>query len=86
LGFDGKSVINPRQIKIVHDIFTPSARDIKNALAVVRAMREANAKGSGVVALKGKMIDKPVLARAERMLDLARAAGIRFEEDEESAG
>jgi citrate lyase subunit beta/citryl-CoA lyase len=85
LGFDGKSVINPRQIKIVHEIFTPSEKEIKNALAVIRAIQEANAKGSGVIALNGKMIDKPVVTRAERVLDLARAAGVRFEEDEETA-
>jgi citrate lyase subunit beta/citryl-CoA lyase len=85
LGFDGKSVINPRQIKIVHEIFTPSEKEIKNALAVIGAIREANTRGSGVIALNGKMIDKPVVTRAERVLDLARAAGVRFEEDEETA-
>ncbi|MDR3192194.1 MAG: HpcH/HpaI aldolase/citrate lyase family protein [Treponema sp.] len=81
LGFDGKSVINPRQIKIVHQIFSPSEKEIKNALAVIGAIKEANARGSGVIALNGKMIDKPVVTRAERVLDLAKAAGIRFEED-----
>ncbi|MDR1025435.1 MAG: HpcH/HpaI aldolase/citrate lyase family protein [Treponema sp.] len=81
LGFDGKSVINPRQISIVHQIFTPSEKEIKNALAVIGAIKEANARGSGVIALNGKMIDKPVVTRAERVLDLARAAGIRFEAD-----
>jgi citrate lyase subunit beta/citryl-CoA lyase len=85
LGFDGKSVINPRQIKIVHEIFTPSEKEIKNALAVIGAIKEANARGSGVIALNGKMIDKPVVTRAERVLDLARAAGVQFEEDEETA-
>jgi citrate lyase subunit beta/citryl-CoA lyase len=85
LGFDGKSVINPRQIKIVHEIFTPSEREIRNALAVVEAIKEARARGAGVTALNGRMIDKPVLIRAERVLDLARAAGLRFEEDEETA-
>jgi citrate lyase subunit beta/citryl-CoA lyase len=85
LGFDGKSVINPRQIAIVHQIFTPSEKEIKNALAVIGALKEANARGSGVIALNGKMIDKPVVTRAERVLDLARAAGIQFEADEEAA-
>jgi citrate lyase subunit beta/citryl-CoA lyase len=83
LGFDGKSVINPRQIKIVHQIFTPSEKEIKNALAVIGAIKEANARGSGVIALNGKMIDKPVVTRAERVLDLAHAAGIQFEADGE---
>jgi citrate lyase subunit beta/citryl-CoA lyase len=76
LGFDGKSVINPRQIKIIHEIFTPSEKDIKHALSVLEAIREAEKKGSGVVSLNGKMVDKPVVARAERVLDLAKASGI----------
>jgi citrate lyase subunit beta/citryl-CoA lyase len=80
MGFDGKSIINPRQIKIIHEIFTPSEKEIKNALAVLEAIREAERKGSGVIALNGKMIDKPVVIRAERVLNLARAAGVLPEE------
>jgi citrate lyase subunit beta/citryl-CoA lyase len=76
LGFDGKSVINPRQIKIVHGIFTPSEKEIKNALAVLGAIAEAERKGSGVISLNGKMIDKPVVTRAENVLSLACAAGV----------
>jgi citrate lyase subunit beta/citryl-CoA lyase len=75
LGFDGKSIINPRQIKIVHEVFTPSEKEIKNALAVLAAIMEAERKGSGVIALNGKKIDKPVVTRAENVLALARAAG-----------
>jgi citrate lyase subunit beta/citryl-CoA lyase len=75
LGFDGKSIINPRQIKIVHEVFTPSEKEIKNALAVLEAIAEAERKGSGVISLNGKMIDKPVVIRAENVLSLARAAG-----------
>jgi citrate lyase subunit beta/citryl-CoA lyase len=81
LGFDGKSIINPRQIKIIHEIFTPTEKEIQNALAVLEAIREAEQKGSGVISLNGKMVDKPVVTRAERVLDLARAAGIAFAED-----
>ena len=76
LGFDGKSIINPRQIKIVHEIFTPTEKEIENALAVIEAIREAESKGSGVISLNGKMVDKPIVIRAERVLDLARAAGL----------
>jgi citrate lyase subunit beta/citryl-CoA lyase len=76
LGFDGKSVINPRQIPIVNDIFAPTAKEIENALAVIAAIEEANAKGSGVIALNGKMIDKPIVERAERVMMLAKAAGL----------
>lgn len=75
LGFDGKSVINPRQIKPVHEIYTPSQKEIDKARAVMEAIEEAHQKGSGVIALNGKMIDKPVVARAQSTLDLARAVG-----------
>jgi citrate lyase subunit beta/citryl-CoA lyase len=76
LGFDGKSIINPRQIKIIHEVFTPTEKEIKNALAVIEASREAERRSSGVISLNGRMVDKPVILRAERVLNLARAAGI----------
>ena len=76
LGFDGKSVINPRQIRPVVEIYTPSEKEINHALGVIGAIREANEKGLGVIAYNGKMVDKPVGDRAERILMLAKAAGI----------
>lgn len=76
LGFDGKSVINPRQIPVVNEVYTPSEKEIANAIDVVHAIEEAEAKGSGVIALNGKMIDKPIVERAERTLMLAEAAGV----------
>ena len=76
LGFDGKSVINPRQIAVVNSVFTPTEKEIVNAQAVMNAIEEAEAKGSGVIALNGKMIDKPIVERAERVLMLAKAAGV----------
>jgi citrate lyase subunit beta/citryl-CoA lyase len=81
LGFDGKSVINPRQIKTVHEVFTPTEKEIKKARAVISAIKEAEKNGSGVIALNGKMIDKPIVERARRYLDLARAAGVLDQED-----
>ena len=76
LGFDGKSVINPRQIKVVHEVFTPTQKEIDKSLAILAAIKEANAKGSGVIALNGKMIDKPIVERARHNLALAVAAGV----------
>ena len=76
LGFDGKSVVNPRQIQPVHEIYTPTEKEIEKSLAVIAAIEEAKAKGSGVISLNGKMIDKPIVERAERVLDIARAVGI----------
>ena len=76
LGFDGKSVINPRQINPVNEIFTPTTAEIDKAKRIIAALKEAEAKGSGGVSLNGKMIDKPVVLRAERTLELARAVHI----------
>lgn len=76
LGFDGKSVINPRQIKPVHDIYAPTEKEIERAIAVKNAAKEAEERGLGVIALNGKMIDKPIVDRADRVLQLATAVGL----------
>lgn len=76
LGFDGKSVINPRQIAVVHEVFRPTDREIAQALAIEAALAEAEARGSGVVSLDGRMIDAPVAKRARRTLALARRLGL----------
>lgn len=76
LGFDGKSVINPRQIAVVNEVYTPTEKEISNAKDVLQAIAEAESKGSGVIALNGKMIDKPIVDRAERVIALAKAAGV----------
>ncbi|MBI9094935.1 MAG: citrate (pro-3S)-lyase subunit beta [Sphaerochaeta sp.] len=76
LGFDGKSVINPRQIQPIIDIFTPTPKEIQKAKAVMEAIAEANRRGSGVISLNGKMIDRPIVLRAERVISLAKAAKI----------
>jgi len=81
LGFDGKSIINPRQIEIVNDVFTPKQKDIDKALAVVAAIKEAEKKGSGVIAVNGKMVDRPVVIRAEHTIELAIASGVLKKED-----
>lgn len=76
LGFDGKSIINPRQIDIVNEVFTPTQKDIDKARTIILAMQEAEQKGSGVVAVNGKMVDRPVMLRAQRTMHLAKAAGV----------
>ena len=81
LGFDGKSIINPRQIEVVNEVFTPTEKEITKARAVVAAIKEAQAKGSGVISLNGKMVDRPVVLRAERTIALAVAAGVISEEE-----
>lgn len=74
MGFSGKSIINPRQIEPLHQVFRPAEKDLIKARAIIEAIEEANARGSGVVSLNGKMIDKPVVERAQYLLELAEAA------------
>lgn len=76
MGFDGKSVVNPNQIPLVHAAFAPTEDEVRKARRVIEAAREAEARGLGVVSLDGKMIDKPIVVRAERVLALAEASGI----------
>lgn len=73
-GFAGKLAIHPAQVPIINDAFTPSAAEIGEARSVVEAFQAAPA--SGVVAHDGRMLDRPHLVRAERVLARARAAGI----------
>ena len=81
LGFDGKSIINPRQIEVVNEVFAPKEKDIQKALTILAAIKEAEQKGSGVIAVNGKMVDRPVVIRAQRTIDLAIASGIINKED-----
>ncbi|MGI5892542.1 MAG: HpcH/HpaI aldolase/citrate lyase family protein [Bacillota bacterium] len=75
LGYDGKSVISPRHIETVNTVFSPTIQEISYALRVVAAMEAAEKEGIGAVSLDGKMLDIPVLARAEKLLTAAWRAG-----------
>lgn len=81
LGFDGKSIINPRQIEVVNEVFAPTEKAIEKARTILAAIKEAEKKGSGVIAVNGKMVDRPVVIRAQRTIDLAIASGILKEEE-----
>jgi citrate lyase subunit beta/citryl-CoA lyase len=81
LGFDGKSCVNPRQIDIIHKAYTPSEQEIDYAHRVLTVFKEALAKNTGVIALNGKMIDMPMVIRAERVLANACAAGVYQKEE-----
>lgn len=76
LGFKGKLSINPRQIEDIHQVFNPSSSEIDWAEQVIFAIGKAQAEGSGVASLNGKMVDLPVVNRAERILHLARLLGL----------
>jgi len=72
LGFEGMGCIHPRQVPVIQEAFTPTKEEIEKASLIVKAFEEAEAQGSGVVALGSKMIDPPVVKRAQKTLELAR--------------
>lgn len=76
MGFDGKSIINPKQIAVVHEIFTPSEKEIIYAEKLIRAIDEQKKQGIGVFTVDGKMVDIAFYGGAVRTLELARAAGL----------
>ena len=76
MGFDGKSIINPRQISIVHEVFTPSIKDIIFAEKVIREIDTKKAQGIGVFTVDGKMIDIAFYDGARRTISLAKASGV----------
>lgn len=75
MGFDGKSLVNPRQISIVHHIYTPTPKEIIFSEKVVREINEKKALGIGVFTVDGKMIDIAFYDGAKRILELAKASG-----------
>ena len=79
LGFDGKSLINPNQIVLIHNLFAPTQKEVDHAERVIAAAEEAERNGSGVVSLNGKMVDSPIIERAKLVLQRAAASGIREE-------
>ena len=84
LGFTGKSLVNPRQISVVHDVFAPKREEIDYALQVIEAIVRAREMGTGVISLNGKMVDAPVVKRAARMIRAAVSQGLlEYELDDE---
>lgn len=76
MGFDGKSIVNPRQIAVVHEAFTPSPKEILFSEKVVREIDEKKALGIGVFTVDGKMIDIAFYDGAKRVIELAKASGV----------
>jgi len=75
LGFEGMGCVHPRQIRPIHETFAPAEAEIEKAQAIVAAFEKAQAAGLGVVSLGSKMIDPPVVKRAQQTLALAVASG-----------
>jgi citrate lyase subunit beta/citryl-CoA lyase len=76
MGFEGMGCIHPRQIRVIHGAFAPTREEIDRAVAIVAAFQEAERKGLGVVSLGTRMVDPPVVLRAQRLVDVARRAGL----------
>ena len=76
MGFGGKSLIHPRQVELIHDVYTPTEVEITKARKIVEATEEALKQNLGVFTVDGKMVDKPIIERAQRVLQLAEAAGV----------
>jgi citrate lyase subunit beta/citryl-CoA lyase len=77
MGFNGKSLINPRQIELLHNAYAPTQEAVDYARRVIAAAEDGERKGLGVISLNGKMIDGPIINHAQVVLDRARASGVR---------
>ena len=76
LGFSGKAAISPRHVEVINRVFSPTVKEIEYAYEVMDAIARAKAQGKGAVALRGKMIDAPIVARAQRTIAMAKALGL----------
>ena len=76
LGFTGKASISPRHIEVINEIFSPTATEIDYAYEVMDAIERAKQMGKGAISLHGKMIDAPIVARAERTISIAKSLGL----------
>lgn len=80
LGFTGKASISPRHVEVINEIFSPTVAEIEYAYEVIDAIRLAASQGKGAISLRGKMIDAPIVARAERTIAMAAALGLARED------
>ena len=77
MGFNGKSLINPRQIDLLHNAYAPTQQEVDHAKRVIEAAEEGERNGLGVVSLNGKMVDAPIINHAQMVLERAAASGVR---------
>jgi citrate lyase subunit beta/citryl-CoA lyase len=72
LGFSGMSLIHPSQIDPINKVFSPTPEEIDYCQRVLQAFEEANARGDGSIAFGGQLIDRPIIERARRTIEMAR--------------
>ena len=80
LGFTGKASISPRHVDVINQVFSPTQKEIDYAYEVMEAIRLAKEQGKGAIALHGKMIDAPIVARAQQTIAAAQQLGIGKED------
>jgi len=73
MGYTGKHAIHPAQLDIINEVFSPAAEEVAYARRIIEAWDEAQANGRGSLALDGRMVDVPVVKRAQNLLDFADA-------------
>ena len=77
LGFTGKASISPRHVEVINSVFSPTQKDVDYAYEVMEAIALAKEQGKGAISLYGKMIDAPIVTRAEQTIAMANALGMR---------
>ena len=80
LGFSGKASISPRHVEVINEVFSPTQADIDYAYEVMDAIALAKKQGKGAISLRGKMIDAPIVTRAQQTINMAVALGLGREE------
>ena len=81
LGFSGKASISPRHVEVINRVFSPTMAEIDYAYEVMEAIALAKKQGKGAIALRGKMIDAPIVMRAQRTIAMAQALGLGRREE-----
>jgi citrate lyase subunit beta/citryl-CoA lyase len=81
LGFSGKASISPRHVDVINRVFSPTLAEIDYAYEVMEAIALAKKQGKGAIALRGKMIDAPIVMRAQRTIAMAQALGLGRREE-----
>lgn len=76
LGFTGKASISPRHVEVINSVFSPTQKDVDYAYEVMEAIALAKEQGKGAISLHGKMIDAPIVARAQQTIAMAQALGM----------
>ena len=83
LGFTGKASISPRHVEVINQVFSPTLAEIDYAYEVMDAIALAKKQGKGAISLYGKMIDAPIVARAEQTIAMAEALGLDRRDNDE---